>query len=164
MAEGFVVAAFLIVLVPAMVVMLALPIGLRWRAPDRLVRAVYLFHRSGEPVAMVASDRLPPFAAEDLEPIVGSVRDFVEAGFPARQGSDVTSVRFDEESLVGVRGVDVNVCAILRGRSTAEVRRDLIQFIRAFEGRNEGRLGTWQDACRFAGEATDALSPLLAAA
>jgi len=141
MAEGFVVAAFLIVLVPAMVVMLALPIGLRWRAPDPLVRAVYLFHRSGEPVAMVASDRLPPFAAKDLEPIVGSVRDFAEAGFPARQGSDVTSLRFDEESLVGVRGVDVNVCAILRGRSTAEVRRDLIQFIRAFEGRNEGRLG-----------------------
>jgi len=164
MGEGFVVAAFLIVLVPAMVVMLALPIGLRWRAPDPLVRAVYLFHRSGEPVAMVASDRLAPFAAKDLEPIVGSVRDFAEAGFPARQGSDVTSLRFDEESLVGVRGVDVNVCAILRGQSTAEVRRDLIQFIRAFEGRNEGRLDTWQDACRFAGEATDALSPLLAAA
>src|SRR5437899_12257017 len=105
MAEGFVVAAFLIVHVPAMVFMLALPIGLRWRAPDRLVRAVYLFHRSGEPVAMVSSDRLPPFAAKDLEPIVGSVRDFAEAGFPARQGSDVTSVRSAEGALDWVRGV-----------------------------------------------------------
>src|SRR2546422_8906527 len=104
MGEGFVVAAFLIVLVPAMVVMLALPIGLRWRAPDPLVRAVYLFHRSGEPVAMVASDRLAPFAAKDLEPIVGSVRDFAQAGFPARQGSHLPSPRFDEESLGGVPG------------------------------------------------------------
>src|SRR2546428_10652783 len=108
MAEGFVVAAFLIVLVPAMVVMLALPIGLRWRAPDPLVRAVYLFHRSGEPVAMVASDRLPPFAAEDLEPIVGSVRDFAEAGFPARQGPDVTAPRFAAEAPGGGRRVGVH--------------------------------------------------------
>ena len=158
------VAQFLIVLFPAMVLMLAIPIGLRWQRTDSRVRAVYLFHRSGEPVAMVASDRLPPFAAEDLEPIVGSVRDFAEAGLAASQPVDVTSLRFDEESLVGVRGIDVNVCAIFRGRSTAEVRRDLVRFIRVFEGRNEGQLGTWRDACRFAGEATDALSPLLAAA
>src|SRR5207245_11488168 len=124
MAEGFVVAAFLIVLVPAMVVMLALPIGLRWRAPDPLVRAVYLFHRSGEPVAMVASDRLPPFAAEDLEPILGSDRDFAEAGFPARQGSDVTSQRVDDESLVRACGLDGNLRAMLRGRSTMENQQD----------------------------------------
>src|SRR2546428_7611057 len=104
MAEGFVVAAFLIVLVPAMVVMLALPIGLRWRAPDPLVRAVYLFHRSGEPVAMVASDRLPPFAAEDLEPIVGSVREFVQAGLPARPGARRTSGRVRGAALGGGRG------------------------------------------------------------
>src|SRR2546422_9034275 len=134
MGEGFVVAAFLIVLVPAMVVMLALPIGLRWRAPDPLVRAVYLFPRSGEPVAMVASDRLAPFAAKDLEPIVGSVRDFPEAGFPARQGSDVTSLRFDEESLVGVRGGDGNGWAVLRGQSTAAGRRGLVPFIPPFRG------------------------------
>src|SRR2546428_6000505 len=108
MAEGFVVAAFLIVLVPAMVVMLALPIGLRWRAPDPLVRAVYLFHRSGEPVAMVASDRLAPFAAKDLEPIVGSGRDFAQAGFPAPPSSDAPSLRFHEEAPVGVRGAELN--------------------------------------------------------
>src|SRR5207245_10802259 len=105
MAEGFVVAAFLFVLVPAMVVMLALPIGLRWRAPDPLVRAVYLFHRSGEPVAMVASDRLPTFAAEDLEPIVGSGREFVEARLPARRRSDATRSRITQDSLVRHHGV-----------------------------------------------------------
>src|SRR2546426_10651835 len=98
MGEGFVVAAFLIVLVPAMVVMLALPIGLRWRAPDPLVRAVYLFHRSGEPVAMVASDRLAPFAAKDLEPIVGSGPDFAQAGFPARPSSRRPDLRVDWEA------------------------------------------------------------------
>src|SRR5437899_10628409 len=108
MAEGFVVAAFLIVLVPAMVVMLALPIGLRWRAPDPLVRAVYLFHRGGEPVAIVASDRLPPLAAEDLEPRVGSARDFVEPGSPARHGSDVTRALLADDPLGGVRCAAVN--------------------------------------------------------
>src|SRR2546428_4993129 len=117
MGEGFVVAAFLIVLVPAMVVMLALPIGLRWRAPDPLVRAVYLFHRSGEPVAMVASDRLAPFAAEDLEPLVGSVRDFSAAGFPAPPGSVASRLRFAEEALARVRGVGVNVWAVLPGQA-----------------------------------------------
>src|SRR2546428_13452092 len=101
MAEGFVVAAFLIVLVPAMVVMLALPIGLRWRAPDPLVRAVYLFHRSGEPVAMVASDRLAPFAANDPAAIVGSGRRFAEAGFPGPPRSRRTGERRGVESLGG---------------------------------------------------------------
>ena len=42
------------------------------------------------------------------------------------------------------------------------IRRDLVQFIRDFEDRNEGRLQTWEDACRFAGEAADAMSPLIA--
>jgi len=150
-------------LAPAAAIMLALPFGMHFRgsSDDRQVRAVYLFHRSGEPVATVASDRVPPFAPEQLAPIIGTVRDFVETSVPASQGYDIMRMRFDEESLVAVRGTDVSVCAILRSRNTAGVRRDLIRFIRAFEGRHEGRLGTWENACRLAGEATDALSPLL---
>jgi len=52
----------------------------------------------------------------------------------------------------------------VRSANTAAIRRDLVRFIRDFEDRNEGRLLTWEEACRFAGEAADAMSPLIAAA
>ncbi len=83
---------------------------------------------------------------------------------PKSQGYDVTSMRFDEEALVAVRGANVSVCAVFRSANTSAIRRDLVRFVRDFEGRNEGRLQTWEDACRFAGEAADAMSPLIAAA
>src|SRR5256885_2009689 len=91
---------------PAAALMLALPFGmhLRTTAEDRQMRAVYLFHRTGEPIAMVAPDHAPPFAPEQLEPIISTVRDFVETSMPKSQGYDVTSMRFDEEALVAVRG------------------------------------------------------------
>src|SRR2546427_4338679 len=69
---------------PAAALMLALPFGmhLRTTAEDRQMRAVYLFHRTGEPFAMVAPDHAPPFAPEQLEPIIWTVRDFVETSMP----------------------------------------------------------------------------------
>jgi len=67
-------------------------------------------------------------------------------------------------SLVAVRGAHVSVCAVFRSANTAAIRRDLVRFIRDFEDRNEGRLLTWEESCRFAGEAADAMSPLIAAA
>jgi hypothetical protein len=56
------------------------------------------------------------------------------------------------------------VCAVFRSANSSAIRRDLVRFIRDFEDRNEGRLQTWEDACRFAGEAADAMSPLIAVA
>ncbi len=154
-----------LLLVPAAAAMLALPFGMQVRAPtkDRQMRAVYLFHRTGEPIAMVAPDHAPPIAAEQLEPIIWTVRDFVETSMPKSQGYDVTSMHFDEEALVAVRGAHVSVCAVFRSANVSAIRRDLVRFIRDFEGRNEGRLQTWEDASRFAPEAADAMSTLLAA-
>ena len=154
-----------LLLVPAAAAMLALPFGMQVRAPtqNRQMRAVYLSHRTGEPIAMVAPDHAPPFAPEQLEPIIWTVRDFVETSIPKSQGYDVTSMRFDEEVLVAVRGAHVSVCAVFRSANTSAIGRDLVRFVRDFEGRNEGRLQTWEDACRFAGEAADAMSPLIAA-
>src|SRR2546427_5547248 len=85
---------------PAAALMLALPFGTHFRRPagDRQMRAVYLFHRTGEPIAMVTPDHAPPFAAEQLEPIIWTVRDFVETSMPKSHGYDVTSMRFDEEA------------------------------------------------------------------
>src|SRR5207247_5516339 len=78
-------------------------------------------------------------------------------------GFDVTSVRFDEEAFVAVRGAHVSVGAVFRSANVAAIRRDLVEFIRDFEGRKQGRLQTWEDACRFAGEAAEAMSPLITA-
>jgi len=155
-----------LLLVPAAAAMLALPFGMHVRAPakDRQMRAVYLFHRTGEPIAMVAPDHAPPIAAQQLEPIIWTVRDFVETSVPKSQGYDVTSMRFDEEALVAVRGTHVSVCAVFRSANVSAIRRNLLRFIRDFEGRNQGRLGTWEEACGVATEAADAMSPLLAAA
>ena len=63
--------------------MLALPFGLRSRAEEKNVRAVYLFHRSGDPLVTVASDVVLPFESTKLEPVLGAVRDFVESAEPA---------------------------------------------------------------------------------
>src|SRR3989454_3245858 len=151
---------------PAAALMLALPFGmpLRTTPEDRQMRAVYLFHRTDEPIEMVAPDHAPPFAPEQLEPIIWTVRDFVETSMPKSQGYDVTSMSFDEEALVAVRGAHVSVCSVFRSANKSAIRRDLVRFIRDFEDRNEGRLQTWEDACRFAGEAADAMSPLITAA
>src|SRR2546430_13817035 len=90
---------------PAAALMLALPFGTHFRPPagDRQMRAVYLFPRTGEPVAMGAPDPAPPFAPEQLEPIIWTVRGFVETGMPENQGYDLTNIRFDEEALGAVR-------------------------------------------------------------
>jgi hypothetical protein len=155
-----------LLLAPAAAAMLALPFGIHVHSSPngQQMRAVYLFHRTGEPIAMVAPDHAPPIAAEELEPIIWTVRDFVETSMPKSQGYDVTSMRFDEEALVAVRGAYVSICAIFRSASVSAIRRRLVRFIRDFEGRNEGRLGTWEDACQVATQAADVMSPLLAAA
>src|SRR5256712_14054982 len=82
-------------LAPAAAIMLALPFGMHFRgsSDDRQVRAVYLFHRSGEPVATVASDRLPPFAPDQIPPIIGTARDFVKPSGPPSPGPEIMRQR-----------------------------------------------------------------------
>src|SRR5436309_4788296 len=124
-----------LLLVPSAAFILARPFGMNPAGPSkaRHIRAVYLFHRTGEPIAMVAPDHAPPFAPEQLEPIIWTVRDFVETSIPKSQGYDVTSMRFDEEVLVAVRGAHVSVCAVFRSANTSAIRRDLVRFVHDFE-------------------------------
>src|SRR5438876_10732997 len=106
-------------LVPSVAVMLGLPFGMHSRGPSkaRHIRAVYLFHRTGEPIAMVAPDHAPPIAAEQLEPIIWTVRDFVETSGPKSQGYDVTNMGIDGEAFGTVRGTHDSACRVFRSAS-----------------------------------------------
>ena len=141
-------------IVPAAVAMLALPFGLRSRAEEKNVRAVYLFHRSGDPLVTVASDAVLPLESTHLQPVLSAVRDFVDSPEPAGHGIQQTTRRFGEEAVVGVRGQFVSACAVFHGRGDGNIRRDLVRFVREFEERNENRLGSWEEATTLAGEAS----------
>src|SRR2546430_4246018 len=85
---------------------------------------------------MVTPDHAPPFAAEQLEPIIWTVCDFVEGSMPGSQGYDVTSMRFDEEALVAVRGAP-SACA---PSSAARTRRR--SDVTGFGSSTTSRVGT----------------------
>ena len=146
-------------LVPA-ATLLALPFA-RSRGEEKNVRAVYLFHRSGDPLVAVASDAVLPFESKHLEPLLGAVRDFVDSPEPAGHGIQQTTRRFGEEGVVGVRGQFVSACVVFHGRGDGNIRRDLVRFVREFEERNEDRLGSWEEATTLAGEASLALTSLM---
>jgi len=146
-------------LIPA-ATLLALPFA-RSRGEEKNVRAVYLFHRSGDPLVAVASDAVLPFESKHLEPLLGAVRDFVDSPEPAGHGIQQTTRRFGEEGVVGVRGQFVSACVVFHGRGDGNIRRDLVRFVREFEERNENRLGSWEEATTLAGEASLALTSLM---
>ena len=141
--------------------MLALPFGLRSRGEEKNVRAVYLFHRSGDPLVTVASESVLPIESTQLEPVLGAVRAFVEGLEPAGRGTHQIFQRFGEEGVVGVRGQFVSACVVFHGRGDGVIRRDLVRFVRDFEERNEDRLGSWEEATSLAGEASLAMTGLM---
>ena len=148
-------------LLPAAIAMLALPFRTRMAAGGRNVRAVYLFHRSGDPLATVASDDLPPIQADQLAPVLGAVRDFVETSLPKSRGFRQSSLRFGDEGLVAVRGRYVSACAVYRGRRDRPLRRDLTRIVRTFEDRNGASLETWNGATALADVASAAISRIM---
>src|SRR5438046_8842577 len=114
---------FLSSIVPAAVAMLALPFGLRSRVEEKNVRAVYLFHRSGDPLVTVASEYVLPIESTQLEPVLGAVRDFVDSPEPAGRGLQQTPRRFGQEGVVGVRGQFVRAGVVVGARGDGSTRR-----------------------------------------
>ena len=137
------------------------PFSLRGRADDTSVRAVYLFHRSGDPLVTVASDSVLPLESSKLEPVLGAVREFVEGEEAASGRLLQTNQRFGEEGVVGVRGQFVSACVVYRGHGDGILRRDLVRFVRDFEERNGPQLETWEEATSLAGDASLALVGLM---
>jgi hypothetical protein len=148
-------------LVPAAAAMLALPFGLKGRSEEPNVRAMYLFHRSGDPIVTMASEVVEPLPPTLLEPVLGAVREFVGGEDLAGRRMAQTSQRFGEEGFVGVRGQYVSACAVIHGRGDGPIRRDLVRFVEAFEARNAERLETWEAATSCVGEASEAMVALM---
>lgn len=148
-------------MIPAAAAMLALPFGIRTRPEEKKVRAIYLFHRSGDPLVTVASDQAFPFEPDQLEPVLGAVRDSVETSDPKGRGFQMTSRRFGKQGVVAVRGQFVSACAVFHGSGDGVLRRELVQFVRDFEARNEGNLETWEQAADAAGAASSAIAGIV---
>lgn len=144
-----------------MVGMVAAPFGLRGRSDETSVRAVYLFHRSGDPLVTVASDSVSPLESSQLEPVLGAVREFVQGEEASSRRLQRTNQRFGEEGVVGVRGQFVSACIVYHGHGDGILRRDLVRFVREFEERNGPQLETWEDATSLAGDASLALVGLM---
>jgi hypothetical protein len=148
-------------IIPAAAAMLALPFGIRTRPEEKTIRAVYLFHRSGDALVTVASEDVPPFEPSQLGPVLEAVREFVEAEEPKSRGFDHRSLRFGEEGLVAVRGQYLSACAVFRGNADGTLRRELARFVREFESQNEGNLKTWEQAAGVAGAASSAIADIV---
>jgi len=151
----------LFVFLPAAIVMLALPIGQRWRGTDETVRAVYLFHRSGDPLATVASDLVPPMVADRPGPVLEAVRTLVGTPSAGREFRP-TGQRFEDEALAAAQGRFMSACAVYHGSSDGPLGRNRVRFVREFEASNEAALGSWSDATSIADVASRAMFELVA--
>lgn len=128
----------------------------------RNVRAVYLFHASGEPLVALASGATFPIEAERLQGILQAVGGFVEGSVDAERGYGVTGLRFDEQGVVAVRGRQMIAAALYDGPVYDVVRSDLVRIVRDLEERHWQRLGTWEEASKVVESAVPDLSALLA--
>lgn len=159
----------LLVIPGAIVVVALLPlsaeqIGELFRAvsaADRRVIAVYLFHRSGDPLVAVAADRTFPIEAERIQSIIGVIGGFVETSIPSARGYSVTGLKFDEQGVVAVRGQYVIAAALYDGPVYDMARSELSRIVRSFEERHGKDLKTWESATRIAEDAAEELSKLV---
>ncbi len=128
---------------------------------ERRVTALYVFYRSGEPLAAVAASRTFPIEAEQLQGILDVVGNFVETSMKAFRGYAVTVMRFDRLGIVAVRGQYLLVAAVYDGPAYDAIRSELLRSMRDFEGRRWEALSNWEGATKVAEEIADDLSRLL---
>lgn len=130
-------------------------------AVERRVTALYVFYRSGEPLAAVASSRTFPIEAEQLQGILEIVGNFVETSMKQFRGYSVTAMRFDRLGIVAVRGQYIIVAAVYEGPAYDAIRSELLRGVHDFEARRWEVLATWEGATGIAEEVADDLSALL---
>ncbi len=127
----------------------------------RSVQALYVFYRTGEPLAAVAASRTFPIEAEQLQGVLEIVGNFVETSMKQFRGYTVTAMRFDRLGIVAVRGQYLIVAAVYEGAAYDAIRSELLRSVRSFEERRWSGLATWEGATGIAEEVADDLSVLL---
>ena len=132
-------------------------------AMEQHVTALYVFYRSGEPLAAVAATRTFPIEAEQLQGILEIVGDFVETSLKRFRGYAVTAMRFDRLGIVAARGQYLIVAAVYEGAAYDVIQSELLRSVRDFEARRWAELATWEGATKIAEEVADDLSALLRA-
>ncbi len=130
-------------------------------AVESRVTALYVFYRTGEPLAAVASGRTFPIEAEQLQGILEVVGNFVETSLKQFRGYSVTAMRFDRLGILAVRGQFIIVAAVYEGAAYDALRSELLRSVRDFEARRWEGLATWEGATTIAEEVADDLSALL---
>lgn len=125
------------------------------------VRAVYLFHETGEPLVALASGATFPIEAERLQGILAAVGGFLERSVDVERGYGVTGLRFDEQGVVAVRARHLIAAALYDGNVYDAVRSDLVRNVRKIEEEHWSQLGTWEQATKIAEAAAGELSALL---
>lgn len=123
--------------------------------------AIYLFYRSGEPLAALSSGRNLPIEAEMLESLLSVVGNFVETSVPGSRGYAVTAMRYGELGIVAVRGEFVIGAALYEGPAYEGLKGELIRTVRDLEGRHWRNLSSWAEATKVSEEAADEMSKLL---
>ncbi len=130
-------------------------------AVEQHVTALYVFYRSGEPLAAVAASRTFPIEAEQLQGILEIVGNFVETSLKQFRGYSVTAMHFDRLGIVAARGQYLIVAAVYEGTAYDVIRSELLRGVRDFESRRWDELATWEGATKIAEEVADSLSALM---
>lgn len=154
---------------PFVSAVLALGIGLRSNAATRQKRlrakvnvvAAYVFYRTGEPLAALASSRTLPIDAEQLEALLSVVGNFVETSTSSLKGYAATAMVYDTLGIVAVRGQQIIAAVVYEGPVYAALRKELRRMVQDFEERRATELASFDSASRVAEEAADELSKLL---
>lgn len=130
-------------------------------AVEQRVTAIYVFYRTGEPLAALGASRSLPLEPEQLEGILGLVGDFVETSMKSPRGYAVTSMHFDRLGILAVRGQYIIAAGVFEGPAYDALRSELLRVIRSFEERRWNELSDWEAASRIADEVADELGVLI---
>ncbi len=128
---------------------------------NRRVLALYVFYRSGEPLATVGASQSLPMEAEQLESVLRVVGNFVETSMRNPRGYPVTSMQFDRLGMLAIRGNTLIVAAVYDGPAYDALRSELQRKMSIFEEAHEDELRTLDGASRIADVIADDLSALL---
>jgi hypothetical protein len=147
----------------------ALGIGLRSNAAARQRRlrakvnvvAAYVFYRTGEPLAALASSRTLPIDAEQLEALLSVVGNFVETSTSSLKSYASTAMVYDNLGIIAVRGRQIIAAVVYEGPVYGALRKELRKTVQEFEERRASELASFDSASRVAEEAADELSKLL---